>query len=220
MCDNKKKILRLITAIFSVSMIFVILINIYELNMLSRITNDFACICVPMLLKMLLLVISFIAVFRLIVSLFNKEVNYDYMTGLCSRRKLFNDLNELINKKVLFTVCYIDFNDFKYINDNYGHKAGDNLLREFSKRICLLKCQKITGYRIGGDEFVVIINKQSNVENAIQSVRDITIEDVEITHHNSAKIAFAMGVVENDFVSTADELIKKADSMMYKNKKT
>ncbi len=220
MCDNKKKVLRLITAIFSVSMIFVILINIYELSMLSRITKDFACVCAPMLLKMVLLVISFIAAFRLIVSLFNKEVNYDYMTGLCSRRKLFVDLNELINKKVLFTVCYIDFNDFKHINDNYGHRAGDNLLREFSKRICSLKCEKITGYRIGGDEFVIIINRQSNVESAIQSIWNTTEEDVKVTLHNSAKISFAMGVVENDFVSTADELLKKADSRMYKNKKT
>lgn len=220
MCDNKKKVLILISTIFLVSLIFVIFIDIHELKMLKEITNELNAFYFAVFSKIVLVAIAFCISILLVTYLFNKEVNFDYMTGLCSRKKLFFDLNDLIGKKAHFTVCYIDFNDFKHINDRYGHKAGDMLLKEFSRRICLLKHKKITGYRIGGDEFVVVIRDNLHLQDCIESIWKVTEEDVNVAPNAVTKIAFAMGIVENDFVSTADELLKKADSSMYKNKKT
>ncbi|MDD2376377.1 MAG: GGDEF domain-containing protein [Clostridia bacterium] len=142
------------------------------------------------------------------------------MTGLYSRKKLFDDLNNLISKRLQFTVCYIDFNDFKIVNDKYGHAAGDLLLKEFAKRILELKHKKIRGYRMGGDEFVIIIKSNFKVHDCIESIWKITEKEVKITMKDYTKISFAMGVIQNDFFSNADEILKKADSSMYKNKKT
>ena len=57
------------------------------------------------------------------------------------------------------------------------------------------------------------------MDNCIKSMQDITEKEVKITAKDYAKISFAMGTIQNDFVSNADELLKKADSHMYDNKK-
>jgi len=220
MSDNKKSFLKCITGLFVVSLIFVILINICELNMICDATKNTKHVIIAMAAKIVILTISFAITIILVLRMFNKEINFEHMTGLCSRKKLFIDLNNLIGKKVSFVVCYIDFNDFKIVNDKYGHAAGDMLLKEFAKRIHELKCKKITGYRIGGDEFVVIINNNNEIKSCIEKIWKIADDDVKITLKDYTKISFAMGIAENDFVSNADELLKKADYNMYENKKT
>jgi diguanylate cyclase (GGDEF)-like protein len=131
----------------------------------------------------------------------------------------------MVERKEHFILCYIDFNDFKYINDEYGHKAGDMFLKEFAKRIIKLDPKKITGYRIGGDEFVIIIKNPTKVDKCIESIWGVTEEKVKIVSKDNqkvayAKLSFAMGLAENDFESTPDDILAKADSEMYKNKKT
>jgi diguanylate cyclase len=220
MSDNKKSFLRCITVLFVVSLIFVILINTSELNMICVMQKNVQCVFIAMIAKIVILIISFALTIMFVLRMFDKEINFEHMTGLCSRKKLFIDLNNSINKKAPFTVCYIDFNDFKNVNDKYGHAAGDMLLKEFARRINELKCKKIVGYRIGGDEFVVVINSNIEVDKCIESIWKIADDDVRITLKEYTKISFAMGIAKNDFVSNVDELLKKADYNMYENKKT
>lgn len=219
MCDNKKNILKVMFIVFLVSLLSIVLLNIYELNILRDKINDVPEVLAVMAVKFVIIILLFCISLFLIIRLFDKEVNFDYMTGLCSRRKLFLDLNDLIGKNLSFTVCYIDFNDFKHVNDKFGHKAGDMLLREFSKRISAIEPKKITGYRIGGDEFVVIVKNRHKNDGYIEKIWKVSEDDVKVTYTDFAKFSFAMGIVENDFVSTAEELLKKADSKMYKNKR-
>jgi len=220
MSDNKKKFLKCVIAVFIVSLMFVILINICELNSIFETTKNVQCVYIAMAAKIMIITIAFVIVMMFAIHMLNKEINFEHLTGLCSRKKLFVDLNCLINKKILFTVCYIDFNDFKIVNDKYGHAAGDMMLKEFAKRIRDLKHMKIMGYRIGGDEFVVVITNHLEIDDCIKSIWKITEEEVRVTLKEYTKISFAMGIAKNDFVSNADEILKKADYNMYENKKT
>lgn len=218
MCNDEKRILRMISINFLIALACIMVINSYELSIIRGKVDNLYSIYFAITIKTIIAIIVYVISIHSLSKLFNKKLNFEYMTGLYSRRKLFIDLNDLVNNNSSFTLCYIDLDNLKVVNDNYGHTAGDILINEFSKRICLLKFQKVTGYRIGGDEFIVIINDNSLKDNCLENIWRITEEDVKITSSKSVKISFAMGIIENDFVSTAEELLIKADDLMYRNK--
>jgi diguanylate cyclase (GGDEF)-like protein len=220
MYDNKRKILIWISIIFTIMLIVIVFIDIYELHVLNSQIDDLRYVCIMMGTKILVGIIAFHASILLVRHMFNKEVNFEHLTGLCSRKKLYTDLNNLINKNAPFTICYIDFNDFKVINDKFGHAAGDLLLKEFARRINHIKPKEITGYRIGGDEFVIVINNNIDINNSIESIWKIADDKVKITQREYIKFSFAMGISKNDFFSNADVLVKRADYNMYENKRT
>ncbi|MGS0680131.1 diguanylate cyclase [Shewanella sp. 125m-7] len=85
--------------------------------------------------------------------------NHDSLTGLVNRRSLFNQFEQFAiegetNKKAV--IVYLDIDDFKSINDNYGHRIGDLALKEVATILTKACCQGDTIARIGGDEFVLI----------------------------------------------------------------
>ncbi len=81
----------------------------------------------------------------------------DPLTKIFERSVLEEYALELVRHKLPFMFCFVDIDNFKNINDNYGHKFGDVVLTEFAKT--LKKLTSNIGYvsRYGGDEFVVII---------------------------------------------------------------
>lgn len=86
-----------------------------------------------------------------------KDVAYkDNLTQLRSRAVLSNDVNELISRGISFRVIFMDLNNFKSINDEYGHLAGDEYLSFFAREIKLRVGSNGGVYRIAGDEFVCI----------------------------------------------------------------
>jgi len=220
MYDTKRKILIWISIIFVIALIVIIFIDICILNTMSKQNVELHYAYITMGIKIFVGIIAFHISIMLVKYMFDKEINFEHMTGLCSRKKLFIDLNNLINKNAPFTICYIDFNDFKIINDKYGHAAGDLLLKEFAKRIRRIKPNEIIGYRIGGDEFVIVINNNIEIDRSIENIWKIADDKVKITQKEYTKISFAMGISKNDFVSNAEVLLKKADYNMYENKKT
>ncbi len=219
--DNncKKTFLRQIIVIFSISITLIILINCYELFVLEKaLKSNQSIIYCTSVLKVLIYGIAYIASIVFGFELFNKAINFDYMTGLYSRRKLFFDLNNLIIRKMKFRLCLIDLNNFKQINDQFGHPAGDKWVIGFSEKIRILNPKLIRGYRYGGDEFVILIKDNIQIDTCIESIIRINGQNVEIQKNNYEPIYFAIGIIENDFVSTAEQLIKKADKLMYENK--
>ncbi|SDM47338.1 PAS domain S-box-containing protein/diguanylate cyclase (GGDEF) domain-containing protein [Psychrobacillus sp. OK028] len=112
----------------------------------------------------------------------------DHLTNTYNTAALERDIVELINENLPFSFLYIDLDRFKNINDSLGHVTGDSLLKLVAKRI--MNFYKQTGelYRIGGDEFVVLIverqKENKTLENALQLIRKIeepfSIEEMEI----------------------------------------
>ncbi|MEG4113794.1 MULTISPECIES: EAL domain-containing protein [unclassified Microcoleus] len=91
---------------------------------------------------------------------------HDSLTGLPNRDWLIKQLQELIAANTSYSVLFIDLDRFKIINDSLGHLAGDELLKCVAKRMqgCLKPCQIAT--RMGGDEFVVLVEKETGTSVA------------------------------------------------------
>ena len=158
-------------------------------------------------------------------ALLKHRANHDALTDLPNRALILDVLNHAIkmgqrhNTKV--GVLFIDLDDFKKINDTAGHQEGDRYLIEFSSRIQSgLKSGDIIG-RIGGDEFVVILEDIAELSHVIKIIERILklckapfyIKDKK--YYMSCSIG--VGLSPDDSVSS-EELIRKADMAMYQAK--
>jgi len=157
--------------------------------------------------------------------LLHHQANHDTLTKL-PNRKLFNDrLVQSIknakrdNKK--FALLFIDLDQFKKINDSLGHHIGDEVLIEASKRLQNSIRENDTLARLGGDEFTIILKNISNAEDASkvsQKIIDAMKEAIKVNQHTlfiSASVGIS--IYPND-TQDKNELIKFADSAMYKAK--
>jgi diguanylate cyclase (GGDEF)-like protein len=83
-----------------------------------------------------------------------REANTDALTHLVNRKGLKRQLRHWADRGQPYTLYLIDLNDFKPVNDTYGHRAGDRLLQGFARRLSTALPQHLVA-RLGGDEFVV-----------------------------------------------------------------
>ena len=140
----------------------------------------------------------------------------DYLTKSYNRASFEALVKNLKQSEQDFALIIFDLNDFKEINDQYGHHVGDKILMEFTK---ILKKQfKKDGYvaRLGGDEFAVII--QRNFSNSHKNVQAISHK---IKQHESVyvqQLTFSYGYQKHKKNMDIDELYNKADQKMYANK--
>ncbi|MBN2038561.1 MAG: GGDEF domain-containing protein [Spirochaetes bacterium] len=148
----------------------------------------------------------------------------DDLTGLYNRRACYGHLKKMIaiakRNKSTFTVCVIDLDNLKKVNDSFGHSEGDALIIEFAD--ILLNYTRESDYicRIGGDEFLVIFTNcnKDDAENYIFRINN----GIDLINNNNKKyqIAFSYGLSEYDNAEagTIDKLIEIADRNMYKHK--
>lgn len=164
------------------------------------------------------------------------QAYHDALTGLPNRARFIEYIGALIDSKSCehFAVLFIDLDEFKSINDNYGHDAGDRLLQDLSQRMKgklragdLVMSLPTDAHktevvaRIGGDEFLICLPNISHVdeiENVVGRLfdairRPITINNEQMVIGGSIGIACYPGDGE-----TAEELIKNADIAMYQAK--
>jgi len=143
----------------------------------------------------------------------------DSLTGVGNRR-YFNEWAEMeIHRsqryKHPFTIIYIDLDDFKIINDHFGHSKGDHVLREVAQAIQkeIRSTDKIA--RLGGDEFVVLL-PETGFEAAEVIFSKIRRVSAEISEREAWPITFSMGGVT--FISPplrVDEILQISDGLMY-----
>ena len=108
------------------------------------------------------------------------EKNTDYLTGLINRRGLY-ELWEKISADMTVHCIYMDVDNFKLVNDIYGHARGDELLK-FVSRILSRQFPEQMVVRMGGDEFVVVCNGSIDVEELewqLQEVQNILKEEFD-----------------------------------------
>ncbi|MAD54670.1 bifunctional diguanylate cyclase/phosphodiesterase [Idiomarina sp. UBA3162] len=144
---------------------------------------------------------------------------HDELTGLPNRRQLDRDIKKLTHAQApsQFSICYIDLDGFKPVNDNYGHEVGDKILKLVAARIKHLVSSKDSIARISGDEFVVLLNRPANRDDYQQIIDAIaqpySIDDIIIMVSASMGVA----VYPND-TPNAEQLIRFADQSMYQAK--
>lgn len=150
----------------------------------------------------------------------------DFLTGLfnrlCCERDLARTVDEAKKFEEVGALLYLDLDDFKNINDGLGHQYGDILLKRISEEFLNVRGIEETTYRMGGDEFVIIIPPAwyAEHERIIEEIKDIFAKPWALKDGNYY-CTMSMGVVsfpdEGDSVA---ELIKKADLAMYEAKRT
>jgi len=147
----------------------------------------------------------------------------DPLTGLASRREVDAQIEERISWRRAFCLAILDLNGFKRINDVHGHVAGDDLLKQFASELrARVRTTDVIG-RWGGDEFVVVVD--AGLEEAqmrLGRLRQWIFGDYNI---NSGKgvvqvtLKASIGIAEWDGKESAVELLARADTNMYAEKK-
>jgi diguanylate cyclase (GGDEF)-like protein len=147
----------------------------------------------------------------------------DYLTGAFTRKYTMSQIEELIeNDSSCFGVCIFDINDFKMVNDKFGHDAGDKCLTYFSNAIKEAKSKNSIFGRFGGDEFLLVVKDASREETIkeINSLKKWFDNNTFDCNKESKRISFAAGyAMFPEDGNSIMELIKIADINMYKDKK-
>ena len=142
----------------------------------------------------------------------------DALTGLENRRSIETQLEARLRRDVPFSAIYIDLNGFKKINDTYGHKTGDELLRQVGQRLRMAFRSSDAIGRWGGDEFVALVDSE-NVQTQISRVSECLAADFTIgDEERRIRIGAAAGAAARRPGDTASSLLHRADFAMYEVK--
>jgi diguanylate cyclase (GGDEF)-like protein len=132
-------------------------------------------------------------------------------------------MEELSKKKLPYGLIFMDLNDFKQVNDTYGHEAGDTLLNIVAKRLQNSIREKDKAFRIGGDEFVVVIHGTHDsqfYDGVIARMRQNVARDVTLNNGIILKVSISAGFARCPEDGTRfEDVVKKADDSMYHNKR-
>ncbi|BFT30680.1 hypothetical protein D210916BOD24_18560 [Alteromonas sp. D210916BOD_24] len=149
----------------------------------------------------------------------------DSLTGLANRREIFNQLNSEIRRmqrgQKKSTLVYVDLDNFKGINDEFGHTVGDKALIHFTSTMGKLLRESDRFGRIGGDEFVILLYGTEDKE-AEAFFERVLCNPFGLTLDNghSLPIAFSLGWIEwNSGIGSVQAWLDMADEAMYQKKR-
>ncbi|WP_072680222.1 EAL domain-containing protein [Arcobacter sp. LA11] len=153
------------------------------------------------------------------------KATHDDLTGLYNRnyfKKIFdNKINNKNSMDKLIALLFIDIDRFKEINDSFGHKFGDEVLIEISNRFKKIMRRNDLISRHGGDEFLILVDDIENIEHIINVIKKIMSSmntPISFNHQNiHLRISIGISIYPNDG-KTVDDLLKNADSAMYRAK--
>lgn len=143
----------------------------------------------------------------------------DALTKLGNRHKFNKVINEMVkHENERFALCFLDLDDFKHINDNMGHDAGDELLIELGKRLVEGVADHGEVFRLGGDEYALIItgaDSKLEVETIVKRVQRNVVKPVDI-RGNKVNLEYSLGVAMfPEDSKDSVQLVSFADSAMY-----
>jgi len=151
--------------------------------------------------------------------------HYDVLTGLPNRTLFADRFAQAIARSkredTMLAVCFIDLDEFKPVNDTYGHDIGDQVLIEVAIRIKENLREQDTASRLGGDEFTLLLGNVNSIEQCKQAMIRIheAIAQPYVINKKSITIAASSGLTIYPLDNAdPDTLIRHADSAMYQAK--
>lgn len=151
---------------------------------------------------------------------------HDSLTGLYNRAFLDKKMDEYLEdaqkSETKLAVCFVDLDNFKYINDVHGHSVGDEILQQSATRLAKMIDKKDLIVRFGSDEFVLIFSKIKNAADIIDYLTDIlkSFEEKFETKSGNHLMSTSIGVsIYPDDATNKETLIKYSDAAMFFAKK-
>lgn len=150
---------------------------------------------------------------------------HDELTGLPNRTSFTEHLDEAVRRakraRWPLAVMFLDADQFKRVNDSLGHEAGDQLLRVLAERIRTSVRETDLLFRMGGDEFTVLLEDVRGPEEAAmvaQRILEATREPLQLQHHElAASVSIGIAMYPKDDES-GERLVQSADTAMYRAK--
>ncbi|MCI1007368.1 PAS domain S-box protein [Herbaspirillum sp. C7C8] len=151
--------------------------------------------------------------------------SHDFLTGLPNRRSFNEKLKQVLaitdQNSLEFAIVFIDLDDFKKVNDNYGHEFGDELLREFAR--CAKEAFRSSDFiaRLAGDEFVAVIENiaknRQEVDRIVARLRSKLKCEVRLPSGLS-EISASIGIAISTGNVSSSDILQAADAAMYRAK--
>lgn len=144
----------------------------------------------------------------------------DQLTGIFNRRHLYQAMETFqINKNEdkNFAVLMMDLNNFKKVNDTYGHVAGDVVLKKFGDALNQSCRKHDLPVRYGGDEFILILPDTTVDDVEVIKARIKKIFEATLADYKSVGLDISFGIA-NSYGKSIDEIMQQADDHLYKNK--
>jgi len=180
-------------------------------------------------------ILSHILLVLLIGTIFNEKeeaiqelksmAHFDYLTGLPNRHLLRTEIHHAVLMAKDYhqksAICFIDLDEFKEVNDQYGHHIGDKTLKKTVSFIRKHLKTEDALLRLGGDEFLLIVNNYKNKDDLDETLNNIlqSMQQPMFIENNEINISFSIGVaICPDHGTTVQELMNIADNAMYKAK--
>ena len=143
------------------------------------------------------------------------RANVDELTGLPNRATLIQELGH--RERVDVTVLFIDLDGFKKVNDSLGHEQGDRVLRDVSSRVASVVRTGVTVGRLGGDEFLAIMQGSDVVAAQVIAERIIT-GIVQVGSMTRFPLSASVGIATGSPTESAEQILRRADHAMYQAK--
>ena len=152
----------------------------------------------------------------------HREAGTDPLTGLPNRRALLDEIEQFLhdNPDSQFSVAIADIDFFKKVNDTYGHNCGDETLKALATLFMDAARQKYRLCRWGGEEFCFFL-PEMNIDEAGREMNDLNIAVRQKKlrfRETDYSVTITIGVEENDFKSTLEQILDRADRKLYMGK--
>lgn len=150
------------------------------------------------------------------------RATHDDLTGLLNRAGLVEHAAELLaDDSTRLSVLFVDLDQFKAVNDQFGHSAGDGLLTAFARRLAAITPDGGLLARTGGDEFVLVLAETSkqSAHHVAESVLRLSHEPVTVGP-NTVHVTASVGASGSDGPVNVDRLLREADIALLRSKST
>lgn len=148
----------------------------------------------------------------------------DPLTGLANRAAFVARLAQLLDQQLAkerFVLLFLDGDRFKSINDNWGHAAGDEVLKAIASRLSTLAYKQDLVARLGGDEFAMLVSSRTSdaqLQLLMQDINEAISQKIVIAEGTPISTSVTIGYAWSQHGDTVESILERADMNMYKNK--
>ncbi len=147
-----------------------------------------------------------------------KMVNLDPLTNLLNRRGFIKSFQDIAAGSQNYTLISLDIDNFKGINDSYGHDVGDALIRSLSADIASLIGGSCVAARMGGDEFMIVAPGRAQSDGQLATRLLHLAQAQRLVANRTLSITVSIGIVETEGSLAFEEAMKRVDIALYKAK--